>query len=649
MALFNVVAHLILQYSPKKLAERHCLRLSCQGRSLKVILHRRVLRRLFDNLGAIVPGLLPGLLCVLLLRASAHYQYYELLRYRSPVEVPNLEYALLVVLWGLLCLPPRRWQPWICGSVLLVSQAVAYIDVVYYRFFRELPSMYLLPTWFQAGRATNSLSSVTERADAVLLLPLVVFAIIAPLIQKLAREKKRSLVAGLVVVVLGVAGFAAACNQMHPVRYEQLQRRFQNRAMAGLFGIQFYHVYDVYEWGRVQIGAEGGADVDEKLIERVLRESRASSTEETPFKDRYKGRDCMFIQLESLENFAVQATYDGQPVMPFLNAARKSVFHFRLFDQSHLGRSADGQFLFLNSLHPPAARPLPFAYPTNNYVALPTLFTEKGYRTFYLEPIEPSFWNAGLLSTGYGFQERLFKKDLPPKDRAKDVRGWGLTDFALFNKALEVAQSCEDPYFMYVVTVMCHHPYSAASNSPVDFPPPKKLSMVRRYLRCCAARDKALEDLIKELAKTPRGRNTVLCLAGDHDANLPVAEMKREGYPPFPEGDAVSVMIGSVEEFLNAVPDPEKPEQPRFFGGQIDLAPTLGHVFSLNMEESVFVGWNLFATQNRGPQHSRVGTWMDQAGRIQEWESSGDSQESDLFQVSEMLLQGDLIEAYRSR
>jgi len=39
---------------------------------------------------------------------------------------------------------------------------------------------------------------------------------------------------------------------------------------------------------------------------------------------------------------------------------------------------------------------------------------------------------------------------------------------------------------------------------------------------------------------------------------------------------------------------------------------------------------------------------MDQAGRIQESESSGDSQECDLFRVSEMLLQSDSIEAYRS-
>ncbi|MCA9780969.1 MAG: LTA synthase family protein [Candidatus Eremiobacteraeota bacterium] len=600
-------------------------------------------------LRAVLPGVLPGLVCVLLLRLSAHYEYYELLGYSKPVEVPNLEYASLLVLWGLLCLPPRRWQPWVCMAVLALAQSVAFIDVNYYRFFRELPSLFLLPTWFQADEAGQSLSSVMDSRDAYLLLPLFVFLVFSLALRRLEREQKRSLAAAGVIVLAGAACFVAAWNQMHPVRYEQLQRRFQNRAIAGLFGIQFYHLYDLYEWTRVEIGAEGGAEIDEELIKRVIQDSRNSSTQKTPFKGRYEGRDFILIQLESLQYFAVDADYEGQPIMPFLRKARERAYNFKLFDQTHLGRSADGQFMFLNSLHPPATRPLPFAYPSNHFFALPTLFGEKGYRTFYFEPMDPSFWNSGILSKGYGFQERFFRKDLPPDDPDRDMRGWGLTDFALFGKVLKTAESCDKPYFMYVVTLMCHHPYSESSNTPVDFPPSKKLSMVRRYLRCCAARDRAVEELARKLAETPRGRKTVLCLVGDHDANLPTAEMNHEGYPVFPEGEAVPMILGSVEEILNLLPGEQKPVQPRFFGGQIDLAPTLGHVFSLSMEESVFVGWNLFATQNRGTLHCRLGTQMDQAGRIQESESSEETQQCDLFRVSEMLLQSDGIEAYRTR
>jgi len=170
--------------------------------------------------------------------------------------------------------------------------------------------------------------------------------------------------------------------------------------------------------------------------------------------------------------------------------------------------------------------------------------------------------------------------------------------------------------------------------------------MVRRYLRCCSARDKAVKDLMTRLSKTERGRKTVICLAGDHDANLSAADMKSQGYPVYPEREAVPFMVGSVEEFLG-LSTPQRPALSRDFGGQMDVAPSLGHLFSLNMEESVFVGWNLFATENRGPHYSRLGTWMDQTGRIQQAENAQDWSDNRLFDVSEMLLQGDEIENFK--
>jgi len=81
----------------------------------------------------------------------------------------------------------------------------------------------------------------------------------------------------------------------------------------------------------------------------------------------------------------------------------------------------------------------------------------------------------------------------------------------------------------------------------------------------------------------------------------------------------------------------------------MDLAPSLGHVFSLNMEESVFVGWNLFATQNRGPHHSRSGTWMDDTGEIRETEKESSSETIPQFEVREMLLQSDKIKDFRTQ
>lgn len=379
------------------------------------------------------------------------------------------------------------------------------------------------------------------------------------------------------------------------------------------------------------------------MVKRVVDKSRELSTAETPFKGMYEGRDVLFLQLEALSYFAFDGEYEGRKVMPFLQQAKGRVFTYRLFDQTHLGRSADGQFIYLNSMQPPATRPLPFVYPGNKYFGLPWLFREKGYSTYYFEPVESSFWNAGTITVAYGFQHRFFRDDLPPKDRKKDIKGWGLTDSALLSRVWEAVQKSEEPYFGYVVTVMCHHPYSSASTPSVDFPPKKKSSMVRRYLRCAAARDASLKAFMMELATTERGRKTVICLAGDHDGNLDQDELREMGYPPYPAHECVIAMVGSVEQYLGLEQNPLRAKQPRDFGGQMDMAPTIGHVFSLNMEESVFVGWNLLATQNRGPHYCRVGTMMDQTGKIQLEGDVQNPHETETFEASEMLLQWDKI------
>lgn len=595
----------------------------------------------------ILPAIAYPVSTVVLIKLAGYFQHRVLLGREHPIEMHGLENSLLIIILGFLLLFSRRFQPWVCGMVLTAHLSVILLDTMYFRFFKDLPSLHLLPLWFQTGKASQSAGSVVNIGDLLIFFPLVVLLSIGFFFRIPKVDHPRQKLVGVGVLILGLLGFTTVYTTMHKVRRAQLQHRFQNVAIANLFGPVFYHYSDAYEWLRIKSGGEGGGDFDRSIIEDVVATSRAHSTEETPFKGLYEGRDFIFIQLESLQYFAIDAEHDGRLVMPFLNAARDRVNSFRLFDQTHLGRSADAQFIFLNSLHPPATRPVVFTYPANHFYGLPRVFAERGYNTFYLHPSDRTFWNASVMAQTYGFEYRYFNDTLFALSPSEN-RGWGLIDSALYRHAQEKAKMSDEPYFMYLVTVMCHHPYSEQANPDVDFPPPNAASMVASYLRCAGARDAALKDMMKELATTQRGRETVICLVGDHEAGLDKREMEAQGYPTFPESETVPMMLGSVEEFLGMSSEPLL-TAPRNFGGQMDIAPTVGHVFSLNMEESVFVGWNLFSTQNRGPHYSRVGTWMDQAGRIQVLENPEELQDDRLFRASEMLLQSDGVDSFRNR
>ncbi len=583
------------------------------------------------------------------LQVGSLWMHYEVLNRANPSDEPGPGYCLLLAIVALLAWLPPRLGAIAAFALSCGVSALWLIDANYYRFFRELPSWHLLPTWQQAGKASESLSF--HPPDAIVLLgPAMVLLGGAVVFWRTREGPSPGWWAPLLFSLLTAGAIIVGIKTLPEVRWIQFQRRFQNVAMAEIFGPLYYHAYDSYEYARIAAHLESGTTLDPARVEALVGKSRELSTEKTPFQGMFEGRDVVMLQLESLEFFAVEESIDGRPVMPFFQHLFRVGYGFRLFDQTHLGRSADGQFIYLNSLHPPANRPLPFSYPNNRFLALPKLFGEKGYDTYYLHPSEPTFWNAKLMASAYGFGTLLFQDDLPPRDSAKEVRGWGLTDQALFSRVYERFRGREGkPYFAYVVTMMCHHPYPETKPGDTDFPPPDKLSMVRRYLRWCNMRDRAVADFVRDLGQTERGRKTVLVLFGDHDSNVSESDKQRLGLPVFPQSEAVPFVICTVESALSGKPMlPGDPRPPRDFGAQMDVAPSLGHVFSLAMEQSVFLGWNLFAKQINGSRVSRLGTWMDRRGTIKPPEDTSEALDTTEFEVSEMLLQSDRIPDFRN-
>lgn len=601
------------------------------------VIHRSGLSRL----------ILP-LLTALVLKLESIYVHSHLLGNKNPLDEPGPEYCLLLLLAVGLSFLPVVLSALSCVLVTTMASLLWLMDATYYRFFRDLPSWHLLPTWRQAGKASESLSSIAHPDDLKLFIGPVLILLLAFVDLRLrARRNRAGFAAPLTALVAALVLSGITARGLHPVRWEQLQRRFQNVAIGRIFGPFFYHAYDSYEYLRAAWHLDGRKPLEKEKVLKAIALSQESSSADTPFRGIFAGRDLIFIQLESLEYFAYEMDFEGVPVMPTMRKMGELGFAFRLFDQTHLGRSADGQFIFLNSIHPPSDRPLVFVYPNNSFRGLPTLFAEKGYETIYFHPSDPTFWNADGMAKAYGFSTTFFRKELPIRHHEREVRGWGLSDHALFERVVEKTRGQDRPFFAYVVTLMCHHPYPESPPSDTDFPPPKGLSMVRRYLRCCNTRDKAIKRLTEELARTPRGRRAVLCLVGDHDSNITESEKERLLLPTFPESEAVPLVICPVENFISGQPvlNGQKPEVD--FGGQMDLAPSLGHVFSLAMEQSVFLGWNLFFKQHMKPRLSRLGTWMDHRGMIRPSQDHSEALDTTNFEVSEMLLQNDAIAEIR--
>ena len=494
--------------------------------------------------------------------------------------------------WVLACLgvalAGRRYLLawWATNAFLAV---LYWFDLLYDRFFDDIPGLYLLSQIQQGPSSLPSGWTLRAQADLGLFfdLPVMLLLIILAGPDRQPVDRRPALLAAIPLLLLdlgfayrGAAGRAAL-----------LRLRFKNIAIVQELGLLNYHFYDLGQYLDPALRNPLDLWVDEGLLKEVTQRSRRSIVADTPFRGACRGRNLLMIQLESLQSFPVHLKIGQQEVMPFLSRLSKDCLEVDLYDQSGQGRSSDGEFVMLNSLLPPGERPLVFAFPGNDYFGLPAVLRAVGYHTTYSVPYLGSFWNCRYMSGRYGFSQAWLRSDFSPAMPYEKL-GWGLTDEALYRRLIPRLSSAPQPFFLYAVTLMGHHPYKEldAEDELLDLPAHLEGTMLGRYLQACRLRDAHLEILVDLMKQSGLWENTVVVLVGDHDARMPLADMRQLKDPHFDEVDQVE--NDTVACLIHCPGDQPRGRQEGLWG-QVDLAPTLLHLLGVTDQKTAFLGVNM--------------------------------------------------------
>lgn len=514
--------------------------------------------------------------------------------------------------WMLACLgvafAGRRYLVawWALNAFLSV---LFWFDLLYHRFFDDIPGLYLLSQLSQGPSSWPSAWALRTQADLGLFfdLPVMLLLIILAGPDRQPVGRRPALLAAVPLLLLDL-GFAYRGGAG---RSSLLRLRFKNVAIVQELGLLNYHFYDLGQYLDPALRNPLDVWVDEGLLKEVTGRSRRSIAASTPYRGACQGRNLLMIQLESLQSFPVHLKLGNQEVMPFLSRLADDCLEVELYDQSGQGRSSDGEFVMLNSLLPPGERPLVFAFPDNDYFGLPAVLRAAGYRTTYAVPYLGSFWNCRYMSGRYGFSEAWLKPDFSAAMPYEKL-GWGLTDEALYRRLIPRLASGPQPFFLYVVTLMGHHPYKELEpeDELLDLPPRLEGTMLGRYLQACRLRDKHLETLVSIMQQAGLWDNTVVVLVGDHDARIPLADMRKLEGPHYDEVD--QLLNDTVACLIHCPGDQPRGRQPGLWG-QLDLAPTLVHLLGLTDARTGFLGVNLLGRpEPRRQLFSKGGYGLDE-------------------------------------
>jgi len=518
-------------------------------------------------------------------------------------------YGLLVVVAivpPLLCaaLLPRRVRAWALWSLGTISTVMILGDELYYRFFGNVLSVAALLEAQQIGQIWNSIRSLFTPDLLWLVVDVpVALGLVIVLTRQAAAEATGHFGRSRAAVAAVVVGIAGAVLSTPVLRSELFSARSMMEQLSP-FGYHMFNAWTLTRWTVVRpvITNEQKIEIRTWFADRAPRRAGTG-----PSFGAAGGKNLIVVQVEALQEFAVDYRVNDEAVMPHLARWSERGLRFtNVTDQTSVGRTSDAEFATLVSLPPLDDGAVAFRFAANQYVGVPGVLAEHGYSTLSAVPFEPGFWNRREIHPAYGFQQSLFLSDFELTDQI----GWGLNDHEFLQQAVPRLATLPRPFAAWLITLSLHHPFD-------DFPDrhkvlemgPLERTSFGNYLHAMHFFDQALADFETALARAGLLDESMLVVFGDHDAGFPRDLAASIGVGSDDDrwelGDRVPLFIRlpqSRERLSGVVP---------VAAGQIDLAPTLLALMGIDPARLPYMGRNLLGEPGDQPVLRPNGHWLD--------------------------------------
>ena len=332
----------------------------------------------------------------------------------------------------------------------------------------------------------------------------------------------------------------------------------------------------------------------ESLVEYAL-EPRTASAADTAFLTQWaqgrmlpppgpdfgelKGRNLIFIQMESMENWVIGYTINGVEVAPNLTELSEQGEYFpNYYSQDGEGNTADAEFSTLNSLYPLPDSVAFITHAENQYAALPKLLDDHGYTTAVMHGDVATFWNRSNAYPPLGYEKQFSKVDYTIP-RLVGPEGLGDADF--FEQSLPKLKVLPEPFMATLITLSTHTPFTI----PPDLETlviPKNTTLTptqQQYLEAVHYSDQALGNFIAGLKADGLYNNSLIAIYGDHGAFIGTPDSQMQHVP------LIILAPGTSMKGVDTTP-----------GSHLDLYPTVADLLGVQYPISV-LGQDLFTTK----------------------------------------------------
>ncbi|MET3726964.1 phosphoglycerol transferase MdoB-like AlkP superfamily enzyme [Fictibacillus halophilus] len=488
-------------------------------------------------------------------------------------------------------------------ALIIVDFILSFIilaDAIYFRYFEDLISSAVLLQIKQMSSLGSSVGDLFTWKDFLLFGDVLIFTVLLVVLYKKIPHNKNANPALRLATGL-VAGAAGAWLFFYPLHdfvekggaylFDKTLSSMRVYEVTGLFGFHGFDTYkylDEYVLNKKEVSAK-----DRKDAQAWFRDKNKEPAVQTVYEKKAAGKNLIMVQLEAYQSYVIDKKVNGQEITPNLNKLKKESLYFSdIHHQTASGRTSDAEFAANTSFYPLATGSAYVRFPRNEYDSLPLIMKENGYDTAAYHAYKPGFWNRYIVYPNLGFNEFHSIEDFKKGEQI----GWSLGDESFFTQSVDIMKEGEDPFYSFLIALTSHYPYTMpAQYQNLDIDDVGDVNL-RNYLQSVHYVDQAVGTFIEKLKKEGLWENSVVVFYGDHDSGYMQANTGSTLFANTKADKLGELEVKDGIPLFMHVPGVDGKEINKA-GGQVDIMPTLLHLFGMNKDNYHHMGQNLLDDQ----------------------------------------------------
>lgn len=468
----------------------------------------------------------------------------------------------------------------------IMISLVLFADNAYYRYFKDIISVGAIRNGVMLGGVSSCLTTLIKPIDLIYIADLI---FIFPLVRFISKNKGNRLnglarfTMFLIFFSSGVmidARYIVKLSSDQPLLISTMSNKLY---VTKILGNVNFHAIDLYNYANNAIASNKSVSTETKEEIKSYLQGNNTSSSGTVLKGAGNGKNLIMIQVEALQQFAVNKKINGVEITPNLDRwINKSMYFDNYFYQVSSGNTSDAEFMSLNSLYPADSGAAYYRYTNDTLDSLPIELGSKGYTTSALHGYTESFWNRSIMYKTEGFQTFYGGSSFNNDEQV----GMGLSDKSFLTQSLAKVEAQKQPYYSFLITLSSHYPFNDTAGYG-DFDTGEyEGTLMGNYLKGIHYTDQQLGAFLDQLEKDGTLDNSIVVLYGDHNA-IPKEYIdqlyKLENINNASDLDWYELQ--KVPMLIHFPKDANKGVN-HTYSGQMDLYPTLANLFDFNLKYS---------------------------------------------------------------